>query len=418
MTTLSSRALWPRLFLPFAAGYLLSYLFRTSNAVIGPVLAKDLSLPDHSLGLLTSTYFIAFAAAQLPLGILLDRFGPRRVESILLLFAAAGAAVFALAGDLAGLAWGRALIGLGVSACLMAALKAFNQSFPADRQAALIGWIMSAGGLGAVVAAQPLEVAMDLAGWRQVMLGLAVLTVSVSAAIWLAVPDSRGPVHGTGLAEQFAGVRQVMTSRQFWRYAPMVTISIGGFMAVQGLWVARWMAEVEGFDRAQVAQQLTWLNAAMIAGCLFMGFMTTPLIRRGFDEARILNVIAIAFVLVFAAINLAAGLGQGWLWALLAFVYPTSNISYTIVARSLPLALSGRANTALNLAAFVGAFGLQWGMGVFVDALRAVGWSAVEAYRATFALLLALQVVAVAWMFVAGRAAAAAGAESAAQEGF
>jgi len=415
LTSLPPRALWLRLFLPFAAGYLLSYLFRTSNAVIGPVLAKDLSLPDHALGLLTSTYFITFAAAQIPLGILLDRFGPRRVESVLLLAAAAGAVVFAVAGDLAGLAWGRALIGLGVSACLMAAFKAFNQSFPPERQAALIGWIMSAGGLGAVVAAQPLEAAMGLAGWRDVMLGLAAVTVVVSAVIWLVVPDPHKGVaaHAAGLAEQLAGVRQVMTDRQFWRYAPMVTMSIGGFMAVQGLWVSRWMAEVEGFGRLQIAQQLTWLNAAMIAGCLFMGFMTTPLIRRGFGEAKILNVIAIAFVVVFAAINALGGRGQGWLWALLAFVYPTSNISYTILTRSLPLALSGRANTALNLAAFVGAFGLQWGMGVLVDALRAAGWDGGAAYRATFGLLLALQVAAVAWMFIAGRGSAAAAAQSA-----
>ena len=412
MTALSPRALWLRLFLPFAAGYLLSYLFRTSNAVIGPALAQDLALPDHSLGLLTSTYFITFAAAQIPLGILLDRYGPRRVESILLLFAAAGAAAFALASDLAGLAWGRALIGLGVSACLMAAFKAFNQSFPPERQAALIGWIMSAGGLGAVVAAQPLEAAMDLAGWRSVMLGLAAVTVAAAAAIWLVVPDEGGAAGGAGLAEQLAGVRQVMTHRQFWRYAPMVTMSIGGFMAVQGLWVSRWMAEVEGFGRAQIAEQLTWLNAAMIGGCLFMGFMTTPLIRRGFSEARILDVIAVAFVLVFAAINLLGGRGQGWLWALLAFVYPTSNISYAILTRSLPLAVSGRANTALNLAAFVGAFGLQWGMGVLVDALRAVGWEVDAAYRGTFALLLALQLAAVAWMFAAGARTARAAAQS------
>ena len=418
MTPLPSRALWLRLFLPFAAGYLLSYLFRTSNAVVGPVLAKELSLPDHALGLLTSTYFLAFGAAQLPLGILLDRFGPRRVESALLLFAAAGAAVFALADDLAGLAWGRALIGLGASACLMAAFKAFNQSFPAERQASLIGWIMSAGGLGAVFAAQPLEAALGFAGWREVTLGLAAITVAVSLMIWVLVPDKGGPLHGAGLAEQIAGVRRVMTDRQFWRYAPMVTLSIGGFMAVQGLWVARWMTEVEGFSRGTIAQHLTFLNAAMLAGCLFMGFMTTPLIRRGFSEAKILNVIAVAFVLVFAAINVLAGHGQGWLWALLAFVYPTSNISYAILSRSLPLALSGRANTALNLAAFIGAFGLQWGTGIVVDALRAIGWSSADAYRATFALLLVLQVTAVAWMFVAGAGRAAGrAAASARQEG-
>jgi sugar phosphate permease len=88
--------LWVRLFLPFAGAYFLSYLYRTANAVIGPVLSKDLALGAGSLGLLTSAYFLAFAAAQLPLGMLLDRFGARRVESGLLLIAAAGAVVFAL----------------------------------------------------------------------------------------------------------------------------------------------------------------------------------------------------------------------------------------------------------------------------------------------------------------------------------
>jgi len=141
--TLDNRQLWLRLFLPFAAGYFLSYLYRTANAVIGPVLARDLGLGDNALGLLTSTYFLAFGAAQLPLGMLLDRFGPRRVEAALLLIAAAGAAAFAWSDTLSGLAVGRALIGLGVSACLMASFKAFSQWFPPERQASLTGWIMA-----------------------------------------------------------------------------------------------------------------------------------------------------------------------------------------------------------------------------------------------------------------------------------
>ena len=118
--------LWLKLFLPFAGAYFLSYLYRTANAVIGPVLSAELALGAAGLGLLTSAYFLSFAAAQLPLGMLLDRFGARRVESGLLLIAAVGAAVFALGQGIAELAVGRALIGLGVSACLMAAFKAFS----------------------------------------------------------------------------------------------------------------------------------------------------------------------------------------------------------------------------------------------------------------------------------------------------
>ncbi|MDR0441276.1 MAG: MFS transporter, partial [Candidatus Accumulibacter sp.] len=148
---------WFRLFLPFAGGYFLSYLYRTANAVVGPVLSDELSLGAADLGLLTSTYFITFGAAQLPLGILLDRFGPRRIEALLLLIAAVGAAIFGLANDIGTLAVGRGLIGLGVSACLMAALKFFSQWFPLERQASLTGWVMTSGTLGALVASAPLD---------------------------------------------------------------------------------------------------------------------------------------------------------------------------------------------------------------------------------------------------------------------
>src|SRR5512138_3507119 len=118
---------WTRAVLPFAGAYFLSYLFRTANGVVGPVLRDELSLSAGGIGLLTAAYFLAFGLAQLPLGVLLDRFGARRVESALLLVAAAGAAVFAASRTVAGLGAGRALVGLGVSSCLMGAFKAFSR---------------------------------------------------------------------------------------------------------------------------------------------------------------------------------------------------------------------------------------------------------------------------------------------------
>lgn len=139
-------ALLLRIFVPFALGYFLSYLFRVVNAVIAPELSAELGLGASDLGLLTSAYFLAFAAFQLPLGILLDRYGPRRTEAVLLLFAAAGALIFARAEETAGLIAGRALIGFGVSACLMAAFKAFVQWFPAERLAAVNGLQLAEGG--------------------------------------------------------------------------------------------------------------------------------------------------------------------------------------------------------------------------------------------------------------------------------
>jgi MFS family permease len=107
-----------RVLLPFGFGYFLSFLYRTVNAVIGPEVAASLGLGAAELGLLTSAYFVAFAAFQIPLGVLLDRYGPRHVEAALVLVAAAGAVVFARGESTLTLALGRALIGLGVSACL------------------------------------------------------------------------------------------------------------------------------------------------------------------------------------------------------------------------------------------------------------------------------------------------------------
>jgi MFS family permease len=213
--------LWLKLFLPFAGAYFLSYLYRTVNAVIGPVLSTEMALGAGSLGLLTGAYFLAFAAAQLPLGVLLDRFGARRVESGLLLIAAGGAAVFGLGQSVGELAIGRGLIGLGVSACLMAAFKAFSLWFPVDRQASLTGWIMTSGGLGALAASRPLEFALSFAGWREIFFTLAVLTVLVAIWLFLSVPEREEQHRPEAMAAQWAGVREVFCSAHFWRFVPL-----------------------------------------------------------------------------------------------------------------------------------------------------------------------------------------------------
>ena len=116
-------------FLPFAGGYFLSYFYRTINAVISAELSSSMGLRASDLGLLTAVYFLAFAAMQLPAGIALDRYGPRRVQSVLLLVAAIGAALFGATHTLAGFAIGRALIGLGVAAALIAGLKSIRLGF-------------------------------------------------------------------------------------------------------------------------------------------------------------------------------------------------------------------------------------------------------------------------------------------------
>ncbi|MDD5029831.1 MAG: MFS transporter, partial [Rhodoferax sp.] len=229
----SPAALWFRLVPAYALGYFLSYALRSVNAVIAPELTRELNMTAAGLGLLTSSYFLAFGLFQLPLGLLLDRFGPRRVEAALLLVAAAGCALFGLGESTQTLAVGRALIGLGVSACLMASFKAFTQWFSAEQLPSLTATIMVAGGLGAVSASVPVEAALPLLGWRGLFFLSAGLLV-VSAGYLMTAPDKSVGTQRETLAQQLAALRQIFTDRRFWRFAPQGCLVVGGFMAIQG----------------------------------------------------------------------------------------------------------------------------------------------------------------------------------------
>ena len=175
--------------LPFAAGYFLSYLFRTINAVIASDLAADLNLGAADLGFLTSIYFLIFAAVQLPFGALLDRHGPKLIQSALLLLASAGALVFALADGLAGLVIGRGLLALGVALALMAGFKAIVVWFPPGRVVLANGWLVMLGALGAVSATAPAELLVQIIGWRGLFAVLAGLSALAALLVLIAVPD-------------------------------------------------------------------------------------------------------------------------------------------------------------------------------------------------------------------------------------
>jgi MFS family permease len=395
--------LWLKLFLPFAGAYFLSYLYRTANAVIGPVLTAELALGAGSLGLLTSAYFLSFAAAQLPLGMLLDRFGARRVESGLLLIAATGAATFAIGKSIGDLAFSRGLIGLGVSACLMAAFKAFSLWFPADRQASLTGWIMTSGGLGALAATAPLEAALQVAGWREIFVGLAGLTLVVAIWLFLSVPERTDGAKPEPLAAQWAGVRQVFASAHFWRFAPLGLTLVGGFMAVQSLWSVSWLMQVNGYARAVAADHMAGMSAAMLIAYLLIGLLATGLARRGIKPLMLLAAGLGLSLLTLALIVTQAVEHTYLLWIAYGSFSSFGTLAYSQAAAGFAVALSGRANTAFNLMVFVGAFGVQWGLGLLIDLLQAQGQTAAMAHRNALLALLGAQLAAYLWFLLAGR---------------
>ncbi|MGE5505918.1 MAG: MFS transporter [Actinomycetota bacterium] len=389
---------------PFACGYFLSYLYRTVNAVLAPEIGRSITLDAADLGLMTGIYFIAFGAFQLPLGLLLDRFGPRRVEAALLLFAAGGALAFSLADGVGALVVGRALVGFGVSSCLMAPLKANVQWFEKSRLPLMNGIILGAGGLGAVAATGPVQAALAATDWRGVYAGLAVLTVAAAAALFLIVPD-RPTGAGVPLRRQLAEVAAIFRSPLFARVAPTSMASLGGFMAVQGLWAGPWMRDVAGLDANGAAAGLTAMAAGMAVGYLSIGAIAERLARRGIPVVAV----AAAGMAVFTVSG--AFMAAGWSTAplLLAAIYgfagSSSALNYVILTQDFDAGLAGRVNTSLNLVIFLAAFSLQWGLGAVLRLWPTVDnhWPA-EAWQAALWLPVVLQVLTLAWFIPAATA--------------
>jgi hypothetical protein len=307
---------------------------------------------------------------------LLDRFGARRVESALLLVAAAGAATFAVGQSIGDLAIGRGLIGLGVSACLMAAFKAFSLSFRLDRQASLTGWIMTSGGLGALAATAPLEAALQLVGWRDIFFVLAGLTLAVAAGCSPVSRKRRARAAPEPLATQWAGVKAVFASAHFWRFAPRPVPDrrlhggaepVVDFVADAGQWL-----------HACAGRRPHGRNERRDAARLRADRPPRHRSRKARDQAGPL---------------LGAGLASRWsrwpdrqrggyqsylLWLAYGSFSSFGTLAYSQAAAGFPLALSGRANTAFNLMVFIGAFGVQWGLGLLIDLLQGHGQSAAD----------------------------------------
>lgn len=397
-------------FLPFAAGYFLSYVYRSINAVIAPNLMSGFSLSAADLGLLTSAYFLAFASFQIPLGILLDRFGPRRINASLLVVAAAGALIFASSQAMPGLLLGRVLIGLGVSACLMSSIKVFTLWFPMQRLPAMTGWVFFSGGIGAMAATAPVEVALRLTDWRGLFMLAAGLTLLAAAAVFFVVPERASAGRHETLRQQLRGMSQVFGSIAFWRVAASSALFQAVNMAVQGLWAGPWLADVAGLDRSAVALNLLGLAAATTTGFLFWGLAASKLARFGVTPLVLFKFGAAAFLGVQLLLVLGVTTGASLLWIAFGLSGTSGSLAFSILSQAFPVAMTGRANTALNLVVFLCAFACQWGFGWIVGLWPAAqGGYHPDGYSAAFAMLFVLQLLAFASLMFGARQGSAGG---------
>lgn len=385
-------------FLPFAAGYYLSYLFRTINTLIAGRLASDLGLGAADIGLVTSVYFLVVMAAQIPIGMLLDRFGPRRVQSVLLVVAASGAALFGLSTGFLSLLLARAMIGLGAAAALMSGLKIIVLWFPRERMALINGFMIMLGSLGAVTATAPGEVLLDWIGWRGLFGGLAAASAFVAILIYLVVPERAAGALG---GRKPVSLRTVYSDARFWRIAPLSATCIGSAWALQSLWAAPWLCDVEGLDRPRLVTELFVMAVALSLGALGLGVLANLVRRRGRSTEILFGLVAAMLIVAELMLILHPSWPSLLPWCVISVAGSATALTYAIIGDYFPPELVARANGGLNVLQFGWAFVVQYGTGLILEQWPVeTGHYPLIAYQTAFAVNALPQLVALAWFAV------------------
>ncbi|MEQ8655511.1 MAG: MFS transporter [Kiloniellales bacterium] len=354
------------IFVPLSLGYLLSYLYRTINAALAPHLMEAFGFDASALGVLTSSYLFAFALMQVPLGLLIDRYGVRWVQGINLLVAALGAVIFALADDLGLLMLGRALIGAGVAVSLMSSFASFIIWLPPQRVPMAMGFLMAFGGLGAVLAGAPVEATIQWIGWRNSFLLLAALTVLVALLVLLVLPDRKRQVR-TSWSSLLAGLALVYRTPLFWRVVPLAIFTCGTGFALQGLWAGLWLSDVAGLGQDAVALHLSAIALGLLVGSIACGPMAALAARFGLSLLGLVGLLAAVFLVILAALALGFVKFALPLWVLVGFLINPLSLSYVALAQSFESEMAGRANTAVNLLVVLGSFAIQASLGWVLD---------------------------------------------------
>ena len=368
--------------------------------MLGPRLAGEFSLSAADLGFLTGAYFLSFGLFQIPLGVLLDRFGPRRTNAVLLLVGAAGALAFAHAASFQELVLGRTLIGFGVSACLMASIQAFVLWFPPERTSTMIAIAFSVGGLGAITASSPLEAALGHFDWREIFNALAAFTVALSLVFFLWVPEHprvSGPVR---VREQLGGLLRIARDAAFWRVALAIGANQCAVVGLFTLWITAWLRDVAGYDAAAAARTLAGVALAFIAGYLAFGRLGDAWTRRGRSLLPLFAGGVAGALACLGLITCGVTLAPFLVWAGLVFCGAGASLAHTIATRRYPRDMAGRVNTALNTFTFVGIFLGQWASGALLALWppTATGYDP-RGYFYAFGALWLVQAAGLAWLW-------------------
>ena len=386
--------------------YIVSQFLRNSVGVIAPDLAAEVGLSPMQIGLLSSIYFFCFAATQLPLGVALDRFGPRSCMLVSVGVTVAGSIAFALAHDAIGLIVSRALLGFGTACFLMAPVAMYARWFPPERFSTFAGIHLGVGTLGALLATAPLALGAAAFGWRAAFVAIAVITVGIGVLAWFIVsddpPGQRSEPHNETLRESIAGIWQVIRTPSIGRVFLVQLTSYPSFVLVVGLWGGPYLTHIYGYDLKGRGEILFVAALAQVIGSFFWG----PSDR---IFGRFKPPILFGTALSFTALSLftAGGVMPAPLllaaFAILGFSTGMTSVVMSHGRSLVPPHLLGRCITLLNIGTMGGGFLVQFVSGAVIDLFPSQdGAYPLEAYRLVFGLQAVLVLVG-AWAYFGSR---------------
>ena len=377
------------IFSVFAFGFFISNLLRSITATLTPALSTEFNLSAANLGLLAGGYFLGFSLMQIPTGMLLDRFGPKKVIGYLLIIALIGTISFAFAKSFAGLLISRIFIGVGVAACLMGPLTGYRVWFEEKYQQRANSWMLMVANFGFVASTLPVQILLPIIGWRSIFLIIASLILISIILISILIP-SWEIKRDEDQKNNLQNLSYIWKNKFFISLVPLAFFNYGGVQAIQTLWAGPWMLNVTGYDAIQSATGLFWINVTMLFSFLIWGYFLPKLSSKGIDSMKIVTfTLPISYIILFLIIIMGdkAGATMFTLYILSSIVI---SLTQPAIALNFPTKLAGKSLTSFNVFLFSGTFFVQWIIGLIIDFSRNLGATITMSYQISFSIFLFL----------------------------
>ncbi|SMF81187.1 MFS transporter [Candidatus Pelagibacter sp. HIMB1321] len=367
------------IFLIFALGYFISTLLRAINATISPELVSEFDLSAAELGLLGGGYFLGFATVQIPLGYLLDSKGPRKIVSYFLSITIVGLILFAYAQNFIMLLVSRILIGIGVGACLMGPLTAYRVWYLDETQQRANSWMLMVGAIGMLSSSLPVQYFIPTIGWRGVFIFLTVLTLICIILIILFIPKWQTEEKLNKI--KYAELKNVWQNSFFRSLVPVGFFNYGGLFAIQTLWAGPWMTRVSGYTAEESAKGLFLIYFCLLFSFLLWGYFVPKFSKNIKDAVKLLRWGApLNLIVLLLIIYLGSSAGASY-WALFAVSSIFLSLTQPAVGMAFSTSNAGKALTSFNLLLFVGAFFIQWIIGIIIDFGINLGMNEIYSFR-------------------------------------